>query len=122
MLESDSLRKISEGEQPKFARCGMLERDKHDKIDYHVIWFVDLDVIPQESIQIIIYVSLNGFISNIILKPMTDEIKVNNRNKLISYIYHNNNFIKEVSFNDSLKALIKKIKTSKLMKKFHWTT
>ena len=30
-------------EQQKFGRSGMLKRDKHEKIDYHVARFVDLD-------------------------------------------------------------------------------
>ena len=53
---------------------------------------------------------LNSIYGKSILKPMTDEIKVVNRNKLISYIYRNYNFIKEVSFNDSSKCFVKKIK------------
>ena len=52
---------------------------------------------------------LNSIYGKSILKPMTDEIKVINQNKLISYIYRNYNFIKEVSFS-STKAFVKKIK------------
>ena len=53
---------------------------------------------------------LNSIYGKSILKLMTDEIKVVDQKKLISYIYGNYNFIKEVSFNDSSKAFVKKIK------------
>ena len=53
---------------------------------------------------------LNSVYGKSILKPMTDEIKVVNKNKLMSYIYRNYNFIKEITFNDSSKCFIKKIK------------
>lgn len=41
---------------------------------------------------------------------MVDEVKVVDRKKLISYIYRNYNYVKEVSFTDSSKAFVKKIK------------
>ena len=53
---------------------------------------------------------LNSIYGKSILKPMTDEVKVVDQKKLISYIYRNYNFIKEVTFNDSSKAFVKKIK------------
>ena len=53
---------------------------------------------------------LNSIYGKSILKPMNDEIKVVNKKNLISYIYRNYNFIKEVSFNDSTKCFVKKIK------------
>lgn len=53
---------------------------------------------------------LNSIYGKSILKPMVDEVKVVDRKKLISYIYRNYNYVKEVSFTDSSKAFVKKIK------------
>ena len=50
-------------DEQKFSRCGMLERDNHEKIDYHTVRFVDLDDIPQEAIRVNIYESPDGFVS-----------------------------------------------------------
>ena len=55
---------------------------------------------------------LNSIYGKSILKPLTDDIKVVDRKKLISHIYRNYNFIKEVSFDseNSTKAFVKQIK------------
>ena len=53
---------------------------------------------------------LNSIYGKSILKPMVDEVKVIDKSKLISYIYRNYNFIKEVQYTDSSKVFVKKIK------------
>lgn len=54
---------MTDNEQPQRTRQGMLERDNHEKIDYRVVRFVDLDDIPQEAIRVSVYESPDGFVS-----------------------------------------------------------
>ena len=53
---------------------------------------------------------LNSIYNKSILKPMTDEVKVVEKKKLIAHLYRNYNFIKEVVLTESPKAYVKQIK------------
>ena len=54
---------------------------------------------------------LNSIYGKSILKPMKDEVKVVDCNKLTSYLYRNYNFIKEITIEDGIsKAYVKRIK------------
>ena len=62
------------------------------------------------ALQQTIKLLLNSIYGKSILNPMTEETKVIDKNKLTSYVYRNYNFIKEVTFTDSSKCFVKKIK------------
>ena len=97
----------------EFIRGYYFDEGFNDKINEFIKTLFDLRLkykSEKNPLEKTIKLLLNSIYGKSILKPMTDEIKVVDQKKLISYIYRNYNFIKEVSFNDSSKAFVKKIK------------